>query len=340
MTDVHCFTSVSFLSLDRARVLAETVKRHHPDWRLWLCLADREPPGFRFDLTREPFENALYLEDLGITNLPAWIFGREREELCAAVRGTMLSHLFGAGAGKVVYFDSGIALFDTLAPVIERLDHHPIVLTPRVAICDHHLMRFRNNEIDAPPDRIYDSGFIAVAGTKEGRAFATWWNEKLRTFGDGATPTEDVTDRRWCDLIPALFPDTCILHDPGCNVGSWNIGSWPIHIIPSGEIMAGNVPLRFINFTGIDTAPQFNSDEHLALFELLRWYRARLRKYAVAGLPENYWAFARYEDGSPILPTHRIAFRGRSDLKIRYPNPFASGPGSYQEWCLAHLQEL
>ena len=63
MTDVHCFTSISFSYLDRARVLAETIKQYHPDWVLWLCLSDREPPGFRFNIEDEAFDRLMRVGD-------------------------------------------------------------------------------------------------------------------------------------------------------------------------------------------------------------------------------------------------------------------------------------
>jgi hypothetical protein len=340
VTNVHCFTSISFSGLDRARVLAETIRRYHPDWLLWLCIADRQPPGFHFNVAEEPFDRIAGVDDFGIANLPAWIFGHQRDELCAAVKGAMLNHMFAAGAGAVVYLDPHIALFDTLAPVIELLDRHPIVLTPRVVAAGNHRAAFPENESGSLKDGIYDTGFIGVAGTKEGRAFAQWWSERLRVSGHGDDRAAGFSDRQWCDLIPALFPDTCILHDPGCNLAHWNIGNRQIHITPAGDIVAGDAPLRFVNFTNIDTVPGVNSDERLELFELLRWYRARLARCAVGGLPENYWAFSCYEDGAPILPAHRVAFRTRDQLATRYPNPFATGRGSYQEWCSANLQEL
>jgi hypothetical protein len=347
MTDLHCFTSICFSGLDRARVLAETIRRYHPDWLLWLCFADREPPGFHFSVAEEPFDRIVRLDDLGIANLPAWVFGHQRDELSAAVKGAMLSHMFAAGAGKVVYLDPDIALFDTLAPVIELLDRHPIMLTPHVPAPGNHRAAFPERGIGALKGGIYDTGFIGydtgfigVAGTKEGRAFAEWWSERLRESSHVETPEADIGDRRWRDLIPALFPDTCILHDPGCNLAHWNIGDRQIHITPAGDIVAGDAPLRFVNFANIDTVPGLNSDERLELFELLRWYRARLARCAVDGLPENYWAFSCYEDGAPILPAHRVVFRTRDQLAMRYPDPFASGSGSYQEWCSANLHEF
>jgi hypothetical protein len=137
-----------------------------------------------------------------------------------------------------------------------------------------------------------------------------------------------------------LFANTCILHDPGCNLAHWNVDNRQIQITPAGDIVANDALLRFVNFSDIDTVPGLDSDERLELFELLRWYRARLARCAVDGLPENYWAFSCYDDGAPILPAHRVAFRTRDRLAMRYRDPFASGPGSYQEWCSANLQEL
>src|SRR4051812_24415374 len=105
MTGVHCYTSASFSYLDRARVLAETLKRFHPDWTLWLCLSDREAPGFHFDIEKEQFDRLVRIEELGIPTLPSWIFKHNVVELCTAVKGGMLCKMFEAGAQKVVYLD-------------------------------------------------------------------------------------------------------------------------------------------------------------------------------------------------------------------------------------------
>src|SRR4051794_38988739 len=105
MQDIHCFTSISFAYLDRARVLAETLRIFHPEWTLWLCLSDREPSGFEFDVEKEDFDYLVRIEDLGIPDLDRWIFAHNVAELCTAVKGPMLDHILNRGAEKVIYLD-------------------------------------------------------------------------------------------------------------------------------------------------------------------------------------------------------------------------------------------
>ena len=47
---------------------------------------------------------------------------------------------------------------------------------------------------------------------------------------------------------------------------------------------------------------------------------------------ERYWAYAAYADGRPIAKSERVLYRERTDLQQAFPNPFASGRGSFQEW--------
>jgi hypothetical protein len=61
---VDCFTSFSFSYLAKARVLATTLKRFHPNWRLWAVIADREPDGFSFDLDKEAFDGVIWADEL------------------------------------------------------------------------------------------------------------------------------------------------------------------------------------------------------------------------------------------------------------------------------------
>ena len=64
MATTHCFTSASFAYLDRASILADTIKRLHPDWKLWLCLSDQEPPATHFDHRDFGFDDLVRIDDL------------------------------------------------------------------------------------------------------------------------------------------------------------------------------------------------------------------------------------------------------------------------------------
>lgn len=336
-TETHCFTSASFAYLDRVRVLGETLRRHHPGWTLWLCLSDREPPGFEFDLALEPIDRVVRLEELGIADPVRWVFDHDVIELCTAVKGQMLCRLLESGAHKVIYLDPDIALLGDLGDIELLLDSHDVLLTPHQLEPDNERQTILDNEIGSSLKHgIYNLGFLAVANTDEGCRFARWWRDRLLEFCFDDIPNGLFTDQRWCDLAPAFFQGVHILRDPGYNVASWNLSRRPISIEEDGRICAAGEPLRFFHFTKINGAGETMLTRYaggrLAVFELMHWYRTRLVQHAVVGLPDGWWAYGVYADGSPIPRAHRLAYRTRPDLRERFPDPFAAGSGSLAEY--------
>jgi len=340
MPEVHCFTSISFSYLDRARVLAATLKRQHPDWMLWLCLSDVEPPGMAFDRSREPFDRVVRIEDLCIPDRVRWTFGHQLVELCTAVKGPMLCRLLEEGAQKVVYLDPDIAVFGPLDEVVDLLGRHAIVLTPHQTHPESSRIGIMDNEIASLKHGVYNLGFFGLRNGDEGRRFAQWWRERLLGFCYDDIPGGLFTDQRWCDLVPAFF-EPCILRDPGYNVASWNLSTRPITFDRDGAIRAGGRPLRFFHFTKLNSVGEAMLERYAngrsEVFELAEWYRRQLAAQSVAGLAPDYWGFALYQDGTPIRPDERVAYRNTPELQERFPDPFASGPDTFQAWCGANL---
>jgi hypothetical protein len=274
---------------------------------------------------------------LEIPDLLQWIFRHDVVELCTAVKGAMLRKILAAGAKRVVYLDPDVAVFDSLTPVVAMLDRHDILLTPHLLAPERTVQGIEANEIGALKHGIYNLGFVAVRNSAEGRGFAEWWEKRLYGYCYDEIPSGLFTDQRWADLIPALFPGTGIVRDPGCNVACWNISNRPLAITRDGDIESGDATLRFFHFTKVNTVGEGELRRFAGgrgeVLELLRWYRERLAAKTAVGLPDNYWAFARYEDSAPIEKWQRRAYRASLNLADRFPNPFASGAGSFQEWC-------
>lgn len=342
MRDIHCFTSISFNYLDRARVLAATVKQHHPDWTLWLCLSDREPPGFIFNLDDEDFDGLVRIEELGIPDLESWVFCHNVVELCTAVKGNMLCKLFDLGAKKVVYLDPDIALFDSIEAIPAILNNHSVVLTPHLLSPEPTTYGIEDNEIGSLKHGVYNLGFLAVRNCSEGQRLARWWRDRLLDFCYDDISAGLFTDQRWCDLIPAFFPGTHILRDAGYNVACWNLSNRPITFDQNGDIRAGDNTLRFFHFTKVDSVGEavierYSCGRH-EVFELLHWYRQQLAAKAVEGLPESWWAFGTYSNGEPILREDRSTYRKNVNLRVLFPNPFETGKDSFHAWCTAHLR--
>jgi hypothetical protein len=330
MTAVHCFTSASFAYLDRARVLGETLRRFHPDWTLWLCLPDQEPPGFAFDPCDEAFNNVVRLSELSIPDLVRWTFDHDVVELCTAVKGPMLCKLLDEGAEKVIYLDPDTALLDDLIPIVSLLDEYNIILTPHQVAPDDERATIIDNEIGSLKYGIYNLGFLAVAGTEEGRRFARWWRDRLLSFCFDDVPNGLFTDQRWCDHAPVFFDGVHILRDTGYNVASWNLSRRPITIEEDGTIRAAGQRLRFFHFTKVTYVGEIMLERYaggrIEVFELMKWYRGRLAAHALAGLPGLWWAYGRYANGTEIAKNHRLIYRNNVDLREQYPDPFSAGP--------------
>ncbi len=93
---VHAFTSFSFSYLNRARVLAATLRRQHPNWTIWAVLTDKAPAGFTFDVEREDYDAVVYAEELFGDETERWLFGHDIVEACTAVKGRALQHILAA----------------------------------------------------------------------------------------------------------------------------------------------------------------------------------------------------------------------------------------------------
>jgi hypothetical protein len=326
MSTVHCFTSFNFNYLAKARVLAETLKKHHPDWVMHACLCDREPAGFAFDLKREPFDRVTWADELDIPRLDGWLFGHDVVELCTAVKGTMMRMLLQQGADKVVYLDPDIGVLGSLQPLVAMLELHDVLLTPHQLDPDEERHAILDNEICSLQHGIYNLGFVAVANRGDGIAFADWWEKRLLGWCHDSVSTGIFVDQKWCDLAPGLFGRLHVLRDPGYNVASWNLSQRHVDITPGGEILVNGLPIRFFHFTKLgpvgDTMTQKYARDNFQVYELWAWYRRQVMRHTDKRIPKTWWAYARYANGETVQRGDRLLYRSRPDLKRSFANPF------------------
>lgn len=334
MTTV-CFTSFSFSYLAKARVLAESVKLHNPDWHMVALIGDQAPNGWKIDST--PFDGFVFLEQLEIPDVRSWTFEHDVIELCTAVKGPFLKQLLAEGADKVVYLDPDTVVFDSMAPIERLLDTHSIVITPHQLEPESDPQAIRDNEITALNFGIYNLGFLAVRNDDTGRRLAGWWNDRLieNCFDDRAHGF--FVDQKWFDMVPALFDNVHILRDPGYNVASWNLSNRRIKIEADGRIQVNGSPLRFYHFTKLgplgDLMTARYAKDNIDVYELWSWYRRKVADKTDPAIPAAWWAYGHFSDGTPITGDMRRAYRARADMKRA--DPFKSGLDSFQARWLA-----
>ncbi|HSF93891.1 MAG TPA: hypothetical protein VLA52_02615 [Thermohalobaculum sp.] len=344
---VHCYTSFTFSYLAKARVLAATLKRHHPDWILWAVITDRAPEGFDFDPAEEEFDRVVWAHEMFAES---WLFGHDVVEACTAVKGKALQLLLDQpDCEKAFYFDPDIAVFGPLDPLAEALDPGPdgasILLTPHQVDPEGPRSAVIDNEVASLAYGTYNLGFIAVLNDAEGRRCADWWAERLRDWCHDRLDIGVFVDQKWCNQIPAFFDRVRIIRDPGYNVASWNLGRRRIDITPEGDILInGAHRLRFFHFTKLgpigDAMTQRYARDNVEVYEIWAWYRMKVEAFTDPRIPKGWWHYAAFENGMPIAKPMRVLYRERRDLQAAFPDPRATGENSYLNWMRAETALL
>lgn len=332
---VHAFTSFTYSYLNRARVLAATLRKCHPDCVIWAVLSDKEPAGFDIDWSAEDFDRVLTVEDLMGERTEPWMFGMDVVEACTAIKGVAMKRILAEeSCQKLLYFDPDIALLNPVDNIIEALEQYSIVLTPhqidfepannRIAILD--------NEICSLNHGAYNLGFIAIRKDKEAKRFSQWWADRLLDWCYDEKEIGLFVDQKWCDLVPCFFDNVLVLRDPGSNVASWNISQRKM-TFDDGKALINGKPLRFYHFTKLgalgDTMTMRYAQQNIEIYELWRWYRDAVAKNTDSRISNKYWYYGNFDNGVEIPRAARKLYRDRSDLKNHFKNPFHVADGFF-----------
>lgn len=334
MSKTHVYTSAAFNYIPKVRMLFESIRRFHPDWVIHLALADRQVP--EIDLSAEPFDNLVVIDDLNIPDSTGWIFCHSIVELATAIKPFVLQHLLAQpDVGRVIYLDPDTVLFSPLTDVVEALEEANIALTPHQTDPEKDLSAVIDNEICSLKHGIYNLGFAAISNTEVGRDFAKWWSTRLYYFCRDEIENGLFTDQRWIDLVPAFFEGVAIMRTPRLNVSTWNLTTREVTNAANGGYLVNGEPLGFYHFTGFDSGAHRimalkNAGSASPVHQLISWYTQETEKVASDPLAKTKWAFGTFSDGTPISKVQRRVYRTRDDLQKAFPNPFLAE--GYLNW--------
>ena len=322
---IHLFTSAALNYIPKARVLFESVRRHHPDWVLHLALAD-ELRG-DIELSGEPFDHLITLDSLEIPNYRPWAFTHRIVELATAIKPFALKKLLARDdCEAVIYLDPDIVVFSPLDDLISALAGADILLVPHQTQPENSLSAVMDNEISSLKHGIYNLGFIAVTPRDEGLRFANWWAQRLYYFCRDDLCNGLFTDQRWIDLVPAFFDHVGIVRSTRHDVATWNLTTRHLEGDFDKGFRVDGAPLGFYHFTGFDKGDHHimaakNAMGNKSVEMLLRWYANRIAELGRDPLCRIPWFFAAYDNGEQIIPAQRIVYRERIDLQCAFPDP-------------------
>lgn len=337
------YTSVTKSYLPKARVLAKSVKRFHPDWNFVLLYSDELPAGF--DLKQEPFDEVLTIDQLGLSNWKAWAFGHAVVELCTAVKGPAAELLAQRpDVEKIMYIDPDIKLFNSLSSLDTLLDQCEILLTPHLLDTETEISAIQDNEISALKHGVYNLGFFAARTSGQGLEFIRWWAQRLRLFCRDDIPGGLFTDQRWCDLAPAFYSGLVIVRDRGCNVATWNIAHRRLSKDDAGVFLVAGTPLRFYHFTSYDNGNgaamlmRYASNQAIA-YELWDTYGKELLAEGQGDTRYRGWFYGQFENGETIPIEARRIYQARQDIQRAFPEPYSVVEPCFLSWWKTEVAE-
>jgi len=323
--------------LSDARVLASSYLTHHPGARFYLLAVDRLPD----DVEAGPGVIAVDADELGLPYFTELCFKYSPTELCCALKPTLLSLLLTKyGEEQVIYFDSDVLVMRCLEELVEALPHTDIILTP-------HLLEPIPSDGFLPTEQniliagAYNLGFIAVRRSQAAHDFLRWWEHRLRDGGFIEFSQGLLTDQRWVDLVPSLFPAT-LLKDETYNVAYWNIHSRQLSRDGNRFLVNGRRPLSFFHFSGFDPARPYvfsrhqnrtRIEERTGLADLIRLYVNLQLNSGFKAWRARPYGFTLFDNGVRITAPMRDAYR-RLDESQRavFGNPFHTAGDSFFEW--------
>lgn len=342
---ISVYTSCSANYLPKARVLAETFKKYHPDGWITLLLNDEIPP--LVDFSKEQFDEVLQPKDLGYSK--SWMFKHNVMELCTAVKGRGLLHLIQKtpDADLILYLDPDVVLYGDLSPMLKYMGEAEIGLVPHITRPETTVRGVQLTELSVIRHGTYNLGHLIVRPKDAGKAFASWWAERLDEYCYDDPEYGLFTDQRWCDLAPSIFDKVAILRQPNMDVASWNVGSRDLRIAEEGShrYVIDGYPLLTYHFSG--TGPsgthsrvrQSLSPGNGAQAEIEREYEEAIERHGQDLMA--HWPFAGnyFEDGTAVTQLSRKFYRRHRDLQVIFEDPFRWEPGGscYVGWLRGNL---
>lgn len=333
----YVFTSAAVNYLPKVRMLCRSIKEHHPEFMVYLALPDKLPSWL--DISDEPFDNVITIDQLEIQNAKGWIFQHSLVELSTAIKPFVMRFLLNhSNCSEVIYFDPDMVIFSRLDDLIREFEEASILLTPHITHPESDFEAILDNEINsALKHGIYNLGFVAVKNTQEGRRFVDWWADRCYHFCIAALDQGLFVDQKWIDLAPGLFQGIRIVRNPRINVATWNITTREL----SGNFNEGfkvdGAPLGFYHFTGFDSGEheimqQKHASHNPSARILVEWYKNNISHDPIA--TQTPWAFGTFSNGDTITQQHRLIYRKRTDLQDSFPDPFHVNEGieSYNDW--------
>ena len=222
-----------------ARVLATSLRSHHPDWPMTVLVL----PGLRpaLDPESDPFR-VLRPADLQRPDLEPHLPVAPPAAVAGVMRPLLAGCLFAEGAERILLLPPDAEVRGPLSELAASLDVREAVLTPRLIgrLPDDGRRPDAQDLLEAGE---MDDSTVALRG-ELGRRLVEWWADQC-----GAHARAGLVSAQHAHAAPRVFDGLAVFDDPGYAVSYWNLHERPL-TRDGHELNAGGRPLRLLRFEG------------------------------------------------------------------------------------------
>ncbi len=308
----------------RAHVLRDSVRHFFPDIPFVLCCPEKLE---QFPFLAGIFDNVISVLDIAPTPKAPWLFGRTADDMRQAMAGLAAVRLLERYKPRLlIYLDPDSRLFSYPDELMEYLEFHDIVLTPRLTRPSRDVQA----ELACLRGGTYDAGLIALRYSQTGVQFANWWADRLLQEPSGGQ-SDFSSGRRLFDPVPALFPGVRVMRETNYCVADWNLHERVLHRNGSEYFIDGR-PLCLYRFVGSPEQDIKGLDDVRAESRRQLWagYESEVQDRA---RPEynQPWSLGFFSSGREITEAMQTRYRNDSSLRTQFPDPFdSSGIDSFE----------
>jgi hypothetical protein len=262
--------------LPQARVLARSLRRHHPDWTYEIVLLG--PLSATID-DAEDLELASVQEELDL-DAEALLARHDPARLVSLLVPRVLEKRSADASGPLLHLPASAWVLDSLVPLTRAINRRGVMLASRMT------GDLPNDGMEPSRAQHQIAGritteLIGIDGSAPSRSFLRWWIERAEgVLGglDGGPRPHDAEDWHWLlrmlELGPTRFPVT-MLEDPGCNVSVWNLHERSLDETPDGIVVDGQWPLRLMDLPGFEADHPYRLNATSTRLRLSRMPSAR-----------------------------------------------------------------
>ena len=320
------FTICSNNYLAQASVLVRSIKKNHPDYKVFIGLVDEVSLAVSYDLINA--DRIIPISELSRYNIQDIVDKYNIIELNTAVKPFFFQLFISEyiDIESIYYFDPDTKLFNVLDDTDAILQKNSIVLTPHIhtPIAIDALFPKESTFLNYG---IYNLGFIGVNPKHESALpFLEWWGDRTFHLGYDDVCNGLFVDQLWINLVPILFEGVVILKDKGTNMAPWNLHEREISSTgSSGVLLKTGEQLKFYHFSSYNYKmpkqlskyyDRYSFDNTGSLIELYKEYHEELISYGI----EKYVAINCAYIKSPTPPVtpplpSSLASRAKDRLK-------------------------